>query len=230
MENAHFNNQQITGATGTDRARGKICVKMLPSGIIRRNVFHNNQGFGWYLNNGFPLRVGQLPTSAGSPTGAEGGLVYDWASCSPVQLTDGRDNSAPYTIETPELPGGDGLVEFRQPIFHEGAGVKLNHHCNVNDLPMGGLCASHYLFTGPSHPHQIYSEAGGQTSALVSYGGFTRYLLGRGGANVAFDASRCGEEVHFSQRWGVCADVEYQLRVIKIYSPDRGSLTVTSDG
>ncbi|KAL3894648.1 MAG: hypothetical protein SGPRY_013752 [Prymnesium sp.] len=268
----------------TAYSHGMICVKMLPSGIIRGNVFHNNQGFGWYVIHGFPLNVGQLPTTAGSPPGSEGGLVYDWGTCSPVQLNNGQDNAAPYQIEnhveynhdfgagayehgdvtfvnlisawnikglywktyhrgprsgplcngcslwqTAELPGGDGLVEFRDSFFYEGAGVRINHHCNVNGLPTGGLCASHYLFTGGSDPQFVISEADGQTSALVSYGGFTRYLLGTDGANVAFDASGCVEQLHWGQRWAACPE-EYQLRVLKIYSPDRGVLTVTSDG
>ncbi|KAL3910723.1 MAG: hypothetical protein SGPRY_008954 [Prymnesium sp.] len=270
--------------TCKDRASGRVCTKMLPAGIFRGNVFHNNNGFGWYVLRGFPLNVRQLPVTAGSPPGSEGGFVYDWGSCSPVQPTNGLDNAAPYKVEdhveynhdfgagaydygdvtfvnlitawsvkgmywktyhrgprsgplcdgcalfqTPELPGGDGLVEYRNSAFLNGAGVRINHHCNVNGLVTGGLCASHYLFTGPSLPKHIFSEAEGQTSALVTFGGMTRYLLGDGGANVAFDASACVEEPNSSQEWVACPD-DYQLRVIKIYSPDRGSLTVTSNG
>ncbi|KAL3892814.1 MAG: hypothetical protein SGPRY_014759 [Prymnesium sp.] len=278
-----FINHLLFGYTGKDRASGRICAKMLPGGIFRGNVFHNNEGFGWYVLRGFPLNVRQLPVTAGNPPGSEGGFVYDWSSCSPVEPTNGRDNSAPLYVEdhveynhdfgagaydygdvtfvnlitawsikgmywktyhrgprsgplcdgcalfqTPELPGGDGLVEFRNTAFHDGAGIRINHHCNVNGLVTGGLCASHYLFKGPSLPNHIFSEADGQTSALITFGGMTRYLLGGGGANVAFDASACVEETH-AQQWMACPD-EYQLRVIKIYSPDRGSLTVTSDG
>lgn len=301
MENAHFNNQQASGADGSDRAWGKVCVKMLPPGVVRGNVFHNNQGFGWcaasrprlprtllpvnslngrnrYVNNGFPLRVKQQVASAGS----EGGFVTDWSTCSPFDVRNGADNAAPYLVEdhveynhdfgpgaydhgdvtfvnlksaqnikglywktyrrgvssgplcdacdfwqTPELPGGDGLVEFRDTKFHNGAGVRINHHCNVNNLPTGGLCASHYLFSGEhAHPPQsIVSEADGQTSALVTFGGKTRFLAGANGANVAFDTSGCTPEGD----WVACPD-SYMLRTVKIYSPDRGSLMVSSDG
>lgn len=85
--------------TGKDRASGRVCTKMLPAGIFRGNVFHNNNGFGWYVLRGFPLNVRQLPVTAGSPPGSEGGFVYDWGSCSPVQPTNGLDNAAPYKVE-----------------------------------------------------------------------------------------------------------------------------------
>jgi hypothetical protein len=126
------------------------------------------------------------------------------------------DNCTFYA-STPELPGGDGLVEFRNTSLN-GGGVRINHHCSVNGLPEGGLCASHYLFTGEgSAPSWIYSEADGQTSALLTFGGSTRYLTGASGANVAFDASQCVPETHQGQSFVACPDA-YMLRVVKIYS------------
>lgn len=94
-----FINHLLYGYTGKDRASGRICAKMLPGGIFRGNVFHNNEGFGWYVLRGFPLNVRQLPVTAGDPPGSEGGFVYDWSSCSPVVPTNGRDNSAPLYVE-----------------------------------------------------------------------------------------------------------------------------------
>ena len=129
---------------------------------------------------------------------------------------------------TIEGPGGDGLVEFRNTSF-VGVGMRINHHCNVNGLATGGLCAPHYLITGSSAPRYVLSEAAGQSSVLVTYGGRTRYLSGPSGANIAFDASSCARELLSRQDWIGCPD-SFQLRVIKIYSPDRGTLTVTADG
>ncbi|KAL3930307.1 MAG: hypothetical protein SGPRY_001592 [Prymnesium sp.] len=126
---------------------------------------------------------------------------------------------------TPELPGGDGLVEFRNTEFKGGAGMRINHHCNVNGLPTGGLCASHYLITGSDPPNWFMNEAAGPTSALVTFGGRTRFLGGSSGANVAFDSSAC----EASGGWVACPD-SYMLRTLKIYSPNRGTLTVTSGG
>lgn len=230
-----------------------------------------------YVNIGFPLKVKQLSTAAGTSAG----IVADWGSCSPFNLKTGEDNSAPHVVEdhveynhdfgagaydsgdvtfrnyksywnikgiywktyrrgkhagplcdgctflsSPELPGGDGLVELRHTNFLEGHGMRINHHCNVNGLPTGGLCASHYLLTGEHPPAWVISEAAGQSSALLTFGGHTRYLDGSRGAHLAFDSSGC----HPSQGgWVACPD-SYMLRVVKIYSPDRGTLTVTSDG
>ena len=130
--------------------------------------------------------------------------------------------------QTPEGPGGDGLVEFRNTSFFN-AGIRVNHHCNVNDLTTGALCASHYLFSGALPPSYIASEADGQTSVLATWSGMTRYLHGPNGANVAFDASMCSHEVYGAQTWVACPD-SYQLRTVKIYSPDRGNFSVTADG
>lgn len=127
-------------------------------------------------------------------------------------------------FSSPELPGGDALVEFRNSNFVEGSGIRVNLHCNADGSPTGGMCASHYLFTGPKPPGWVMSEAEGQSSALVTFGGWTRYLSGSQGAHVAFDASACVA----SGVWVVCPD-EYMIRTLKIYSPDRGPLTVTSD-
>ncbi|KAL3916919.1 MAG: hypothetical protein SGPRY_006617 [Prymnesium sp.] len=275
MQNAYYNNQQTRGSMGQGRAAGKLCVKMLSAGTTRGNVFHNNAGFGWHVNIGFPLKVKREPVSAGQTAG----LVTDWASCLPFDVRTGEDNAAPYTVEdhveynqdygagaydagdvtfknfrsywnikglywqtyrrgrsagplcdgctifsSPELPGGDALVEFRNSNFVEGSGIRVNLHCNADGSPTGGMCASHYLFTGPKPPGWVMSEAEGQSSALVTFGGWTRYLSGSQGAHVAFDASACVA----SGVWVVCPD-EYMIRTLKIYSPDRGPLTVTSD-
>ena len=60
----------------------QLCVKMYPPGEISGNVFHNNAGFGWYINNGFPLKVSrQLPAVGG----AEAGFVTDWGATIPSQ-------------------------------------------------------------------------------------------------------------------------------------------------
>lgn len=155
-------------------------------------------------------------------------------------------------ISTPELPGGDGLVELRHTNFLDGSGVRINYHCNaggtINPSPhspstttssslsrspsstasfssTGGLCASHYLISGEKLPAWVLSEASVQTSALVTVGGTTRYLAGSLGAHVAFDSSGC----EAAGEWVSCPN-GYGLRTLKIYSPNRGGLSVRADG
>ena len=138
-------------------------------------------------------------------------------------------------------PGGDALVEFRNTTFGPGA-IRVNHHCNLHGEATGGLCAPHYYVTNPilSHTQGLswINEAGEcATDVLLTYNGRTRFLIGdcvgQGcgceGAFPVFDDSACVDEAHGRQRWRSCPEA-YKLRTLKIYSLDRGNLTVTSDG
>jgi hypothetical protein len=138
-------------------------------------------------------------------------------------------------------PGGDALVEFRNTTFGRGS-VRVNHHCNLHSEATGGICAPHYFVSStiPSHTDGLVwiNEAGGcATDVLLTYNGRTRFLLGdcvgQGcgceGAYSIFDDSACVTEHHHGQRWRSCPE-SWKLRTVKIYSPDRGNFTVTSDG
>lgn len=55
-DNAFFANQQAGKAWGQDIADGKVAAKVAPIAQARGNVFHDNSGFGWYINE-IPSRL-----------------------------------------------------------------------------------------------------------------------------------------------------------------------------
>ena len=157
-----------------------------------------------------------------------------------------------------EAPGGSGHVAFEDSTFyfHGGNDIQLNHHCNV-DNDTGGLFASHFDFRSgtffahdpptdtylPSHP--TFRSGKLPTASLVYLDG-ERTLLHQSevAESVAFDldaevnAGRCAQaNAFFSQEgWFVCddtlpgaaGDAPLNLRIVRIYSPDRGDLTLTN--
>ena len=126
MENALYNNQPA--AFGQDAARGKVCTKMLPAGTIRSNVFHNNAGFGFYVNNGFTLNVKQQPYSAG----ASAGFVSDWGSCAPFSL----DSGAVLAI---------GTLEPIRASREQGQSEAMAHTSKACELPPTPQCCIFHL-------------------------------------------------------------------------------------
>lgn len=136
-------------------------------------------------------------------------------------------------------PGGDALVEFRDTTFGRGA-IRVNHHCNLHAEATGGLCAPHYYVASPISTHHeglvwVNEASDCATDILLTYNGKTRFLLGDcaspgcgcEGAFAIFDDSACVTEHHQDQRWRACPE-SWKLRTLKIYSPDRGNLIVTS--
>ena len=75
---------------GIGAAAGRTCILSSPFGTCRGNVFHNNVGFGWYVNVAFPMR---LRTDPGS------GDVADFRSCLPFNLSTGEDLAASFEVE-----------------------------------------------------------------------------------------------------------------------------------
>ena len=65
----------------------------LPFGHTVGNVFHNNAGFGWYVNTAFPMNLIEL---GGVETASDGaqmkGTVTDWSKCMPFS-EHGEDHS-----------------------------------------------------------------------------------------------------------------------------------------
>ena len=69
--NALYVNHQGQRYFGIGAAYGKVCILSSPFGAIEANVFHNNAGFGFYVNVAFPTNVA---------TGGDG-HVTSWKSC-----------------------------------------------------------------------------------------------------------------------------------------------------
>ena len=137
-------------------------------------------------------------------------------------------------------PGGDALVEYRNTSFAR-ATIRINHHCNLWAEATGGMCAPHFYVTNPILSHTeglvwINEARDGETDALITYNGRTRFLKGTGapgdarvGSYFVFDDAGCVDEMHWGQRWRACPET-WRLRTIKIYSLDRGPLNVTAGG
>jgi len=134
-------------------------------------------------------------------------------------------------------PGGDALVEYRNTTFARGA-IRVNHHCNLWSEATGGICAPHYYVPNPilSHTeglHWINEALNGATDILITYNGRTRFLKPNGakteGANFIFDDTECQDEQHWGQVWRSCPE-SWKLRTVKIYTLDRGNMSVTANG
>ena len=153
-----------------------------------------------------------------------------------------------------EAPGGSGHVAFEDTEFYwrGGEDIQINHHCHV-DNDTGGLCASHFDFRTASffrydHPTQAY-EPGSPlirsgklpTASLVFLPeGETLLHADASHNSVAFDLDgyldndtcRPESERVTQAGWYACHDDLNSgglgLRIVRIYSPDRGELTVTN--
>lgn len=288
-ENALFVNHQGGHTYGIGYAKGRNCVASMPFGRTEGNVFHNNAGFGWYVNVAFPTNVDVT---------AEG-YVKDWNSCLPFNMTTGAENGKGFVVKDHveyfndfsmgaydlgdatfenvvsamsnkglywktyrrgansaafarnvtfvdnsahlEGPGGSGLVEFENLdlITTPGSGLTsrfvINHHCALPAEQTGGLCASHYVIraaagAAPFARNQFVSEAS-RSDAVILYDGASQFLkpAGSGEASVGalptFETSACTE----AAPWLVCNGMD-DVRVVRIYSPDRGTLRVTVGG
>ena len=279
-ENAFFSNHQGGRNWGIGAANGKVCLLSSPFGRFEGNVFHNNAGFGWYVNVAFTTAVAAA---------ADSGFVDDWSTCLPYNMTSGADLAAPITVSNHveyfndfsmgaydlgdvsfvdtvsafnnkglywksyrrgaaagplalrttfhdngmqiQGPGGSAAVELRGATFSWSATdaasqpVQLNHHCGLDLEPTGGLCASHYDFADSTFsvpPNFIDDTAAHRSDVVVLYNGTVRVLLT---ANRAFDGAGCTSE----DPWLVCP-AAMGLRIVRIYSPDRGTMVVTADG
>ncbi len=179
-----------------------------------------------------------------------------------------------------ELPGGTGLVEFKDSEFYlqPGNRIQLNHHCAVSPTT-GGLCAAHFDFRSSTfylaqgddwvegHQDGVFCNGRGhrgywlpgdspdrddlahydpddrRTGALI----YTPEgkVLAHDDRLLAFDftntptctagtdwvsaaeSESCGPgSVHAD--WISCDEASVQLRGVRLWSPDRGTLTITN--
>lgn len=289
-ENAMFVNHQGGGTYGLGRAAGRSCVTSLPFGRTEGNVFHNNAGFGWYVNVAFPTDV----------VTDDDGMTADWSTCLPFDMATGAENGKGFVVKNHleyfndfamgtydlgdvtfedtisalnnkglywktyrrgansgpfaknlsfvdnvwhlEGPGGSGVVEFDgldlvtspELAYLLPAKFILNHHCALPTEQTGGLCASHYVLrmkdglAAPMSRERFYSEAK-RSDAVILFGGASQFLKpadgGYKGALPTFRTDECAE----AGDWLVCDGMD-DVRVVRIYSPDRGDLRVTADG
>ena len=150
---------------------------------------------------------------------------------------------------TIEGPGGSALVEFDESDFHRHhEAYQVNHHCSL-DGGTGGLCASHYDFRNSrffewSHEAQAYQPgraffySGVYPTTTLIYTPDDQVVM-HVTDNVAFDIDgdpRCENSTPYAgEGWYGCdnraSDADghpLELRIVRIYSPDRGQLTVTN--
>ena len=92
MDNALFVNQASGGLFrpewGKDRASRKVAPAAMRMDEMRDNVFHDNDGFGWYANKHSLLQT-QIDDK---------GYVTDWKTACPWDFTTGADFAAPAVV------------------------------------------------------------------------------------------------------------------------------------
>lgn len=140
-----------------------------------------------------------------------------------------------------QLPGGSGLVELRNVRFENAAApARLNHHCARGGEPTGGLCASHYWIRDPlgtyatslSFWDESFEPSGVHRSDMIlEYDNATWFLPT---AHRTFDVQLCDNSTHLihggeaNTHWVRCPQ-EWGVRIVRIYSPDRGHLHVYNE-
>jgi len=137
-----------------------------------------------------------------------------------------------------QLPGGSGLVELRNVQF-ESAQMALNHHCALGGAPTGGICASHYWIRDPVGTYasslqfqdETYNATGHRSNLMIEYDNKTWVLPN---AHVTFATSTCDRTTEAivggaSGSYWVRCPQDWGIRIVRIYSPNRGTLLV-NDG
>ena len=129
-------------------------------------------------------------------------------------------------------PGGSAAVEFRRTTFSgQGSSAPtfgINHHCGLAAEQTGGLCASHYVVevatvAGGTVRYLDEAAGGGSDSVITELP--ARNSRFAASAHALFDTSACT----LDGSWRVCPP-SYDVRTLRIYSPDRGPLTVNVAG
>eukprot|EP01084_Bolivina_argentea_P243509 408211_1 len=140
-------------------------------------------------------------------------------------------------------PGGAAQIEFKNSKVistNNHNGINVNHHCGLYNAhgQTGGLCASHYVFNnvdfGSIEP-TFYSETHDgelsntptslqQTDVLIFYNGYIYFDTIQ--SHPTFNTNNC----IIDGQWTKCME-SMGIRIIRIYSPNRGDLTaITSSG
>jgi hypothetical protein len=139
-----------------------------------------------------------------------------------------------YKVNHPNFPGGSCMWEMKDTIFDElVTNININHHCGLDGEWTGGLCASHFWFTGSSEVRggelRIGNEAETYSDSIVYLNGFTHFSTHA--AHPAFNSNDC-TQVSWNAPpgngdWTVCSTSN--IRIVRIYSPDRGVITVVNN-
>ena len=139
--------------------------------------------------------------------------------------------------DSPQLPGGHGLVELSKVVFDYQA-LKINHHARLSGQQTGGLCSSCFWIHDSGGQFattlKIMDETKDhETSAIVEWDdiGLTLFL-NNGHPAFTFttvetsDGSNCETRPETSgDTWNACPQ-SWKIRPLLIYSADRGAITV----
>ncbi len=299
QDNALFVNQGGK-ANGRDVAENLVAPMAMRMDVHRDNVFHDNDGFGWYVN-----RHSYLQTEIDSD-----GFVSDWATACQWDFVTGEDHAVPAVLENhieygndfgmgaydlPDftcrncsifgnsmgtywktyrrakhagplleggrvyqlshqgkgvaainslrLPGGQGLVEFKDVEIVGPIKLGFNHHCNMDSQKTGGMCASSYFFnnvinTGGWHvgyEDETESNQGDRNTSFIFQNGAdpqTGETLIVGPSQRTFDPDdvgcrdASGEVGRVDKAWWCPGTLK--IRAMLLFSPNRGTLSVTS--
>ena len=143
-----------------------------------------------------------------------------------------------------DLMGGSALVEFKDTHFYrDNNNININHHCRVGNAATGGLCASHFDFrtshfydydaaTESYNPASIFfrSEVD-DTSALIFSPDDVVFVQQDAIVLDVENDSRCqpsSTENTPQAGWWACDESSLGLRIVRLYAPNRGTLTVTN--
>ena len=159
----------------------------------------------------------------------EGGRIY--------QLSHWKNNRFE-AINSMRLPGGQGLVELKDVEIIGPVKFGFNHHCNMDTQTTGAMCASSYFLNNVTNldgHHVAYeeeTEGDKDTSMIVQNGADpqTSETLIIGTSKRTFDpidvGCRTATVSRASEAWWCPGALK--IRPMLLFSPDRGTLSVTS--
>jgi hypothetical protein len=132
----------------------------------------------------------------------------------------------------PNTPGGACMWEYKDTVFEDTLiGLNINHHCGNDGEWTGGICASHIMFTGSSEwkgefkvNNDGFPKCKGYSDSIVHYAGTT--YIGTSFSHPAFRTDGC-QTGHAGGDWTACTGND--IRIVRIYSADRGQLTVINN-
>jgi hypothetical protein len=117
------------------------------------------------------------------------------------------------------------MWEMNNTVFEEtGAAIHINHHCGLENEWTGGLCASHFWFSGDSRFDSMLfkNEQEGYSDSIVRLGDITYFSTPA--AHPAFTTTDCTEN-----DWDFTSCPSTHIRIVRIYSPNRGVMIVVNN-
>jgi len=124
------------------------------------------------------------------------------------------------------------MWEYKDTVFEDTLyGLNVNHHCGNSGEWTGGLCASHFWFTGTSDWKGTFKINNDGFTAAKGYSDTLVYLKGKTyfstlAAHPAFRTSHC-QASQAGGEWTSCDSGD--IRIVRIYSANRGLLTVRNN-